>query len=122
MNFVVRSELNEESIYVGMIIDYTISPLLGIPMRWKTKIIQVDDGRSFTDFQQEGPYKLWNHFHEFIPNEKGVLIKDKVDYELPLGFIGTIVHSLIVRKKLQRIFEFRHQILEELFNTKKEKK
>jgi len=121
MNFVVRTKLSEESIYEGMIIDYTVSPLLGIPMRWKTKIIQVDEGRSFTDFQQKGPYKLWNHFHEFIPNEKGVLIKDTVDYELPLGPIGAIVHSLIVRKKLLRIFDFRYQVLEELFNAQKEK-
>lgn len=121
MNFVVLTELNEESIYEGMVIDYTVSPLLGISMKWKTKIIQVDEGRSFTDFQQKGPYKRWNHFHEFIPNEKGVLIKDTVDYALPFGFIGAIVHSLIVRKKLQSVFDFRSQVLEELFNTQKEK-
>ena len=37
-------------------------------------------------FSRKGPYKLWNHFHEFIPNKEGVLMKDTVDYELPFGF------------------------------------
>src|SRR6187401_257172 len=65
MQFKVLSDLSNQNMYEGMTIDYKISPLLGIPMRWQTKITQVDEGKSFTDFQQIGPYKLWNHFHEF---------------------------------------------------------
>lgn len=120
MQFIVLTDLKEEPIYKGMLIDYLITPLLGIQMKWKTKITQVDDRKSFTDFQVKGPYKLWNHFHEFIPNEDGVLMKDTVDYELPFGFLGTIAHSLIVRKKVNHIFEYRNQILNQLFNTSKQ--
>lgn len=116
MKFHVLTALPDERIYEGMIIDYKVSPLLGIPMRWRTRITQVDEGRSFTDFQEKGPYKLWNHFHEFIPNEQGVLVKDTVDYELPMGLLGEIAHTLMVRKKLQHIFDYRHRILEQLFN------
>ena len=119
MKFTVQSNLPEESIYAGMIINYKVSPLLGIPMLWQTRITQVDEGNSFTDIQQRGPYKLWNHFHEFIPNKYGVLMKDTVDYELPWGLIGSIVHSLLVRKKLNNIFDYRYQVLETLFNTQK---
>lgn len=116
MNFVVLSDIKEDSIYKGMIIDYTVSPLLGVPMRWKTRISQVDHLKSFTDFQEKGPYKLWNHHHEFIQNQEGVLMKDTVDYELPLGFLGNIVNRLVVRKKVQHIFDHRFQVLEQLFN------
>jgi ligand-binding SRPBCC domain-containing protein len=116
MNFVVKSNLSDENIYEGMTIAYTVSPLLGIPVKWLTKITQVEDLKSFTDFQQQGPYKSWNHFHEFIPNEDGVLIKDTVDYELPFGIIGTIFHFLLVRKKLEHIFDYRYQVLNQLFN------
>ena len=104
-----------------MIIEYTISPLMGIPMPWQTRITQVDEGKSFTDFQQIGPYKLWNHFHEFIPNKNGVLMKDTVDYELPLGLLGSVAHTLMVRKKLNTIFDYRYQVLEKLFGPQKEK-
>lgn len=118
MKFIVTSQLQEGPIYEGMIIDYKISPLLGVKMGWTTKITQVDAGTSFTDFQQKGPYKLWNHFHEFIPNEQGVLIRDTVDYALPFGIFGKIAHALFVRKKLESIFKYRHQILEKMFNNK----
>ncbi len=116
MGFVVLTKNTDGVIYEGMEIDYTVSPLLGIPMKWKTRILKVDFQKSFTDFQAKGPYKLWNHYHEFIPNEKGVLMKDTVDYELPLGFLGTIAHVVLVKNKLKTIFNYRFQVLEKRFN------
>lgn len=118
MNFVVLSDVKDKPVFKGMEINYRVSPLLGIPMRWKTIITQVDELKSFTDFQESGPYKYWNHFHEFIPNEKGVLMKDTVDYELPLGFLGRIAHSLFIKEKLNSIFDFRYRILNDRFNSK----
>ena len=119
MNFTVLTKLENDEIYKGMLIDYTVSPILKIPMKWQTQITQVDFQRSFTDFQQKGPYKLWNHYHEFIPNENGVLIKDTVSYELPMGFLGEIAHKLFVKSKLKSIFDFRHEVLEVMFNNKR---
>ena len=119
MNFTVLTKLENDEIYKGMLIDYTVSPILKIPMKWQTQITQVDFQKSFTDFQQKGPYKLWKHYHEFIPNENGVLIKDTVSYELPMGFLGEIAHQLFVKSKLKSIFDFRHEVLEVMFNNKR---
>nr|WP_121272169.1 SRPBCC family protein [Pedobacter schmidteae] len=116
MNFRVITKLSDVPIYEGMLIDYSVSPVLGIPMKWQTLITQVDPQKSFTDFQKKGPYSLWHHYHEFIPNEKGVLMKDTVDYKLPFSFLGTFAHRIFVKKRLQHIFNYRYQILEQLFN------
>ncbi|WET49945.1 SRPBCC family protein [Chryseobacterium indologenes] len=118
MNFVVVSDIQDEAIFKGMEIDYIVSPVLGIPMKWKTVISQVEAYKSFTDFQKQGPYKHWNHFHEFIPNENGVLMKDTVDYDLPMGILGKIAHQLFVKQKLKSIFDFRYRVLNDLFNNK----
>lgn len=118
MNFVVLTAMENDEIYEGMLIDYYVSPLFGIKMKWQTEIIKVDFQRSFIDFQKKGPYKLWHHHHEFIPNEKGVLMKDTVDYELPLGFLGEIAHAVFVKKKLEYIFDYRYAVLEKMFNKK----
>lgn len=118
MGFIVLTEMKEDQIYEGMLIDYYISPLFRIKMKWQTEITHVDFQKSFIDFQRKGPYKLWNHRHEFIPNEKGVLMKDTIDYELPMGFLGTIAHSLFVRKKLETIFDYRYTILNKKFGEK----
>ncbi len=120
MKFRILSDVDNIEIFEGMIIDYKVSPLFNISLKWQTKITQVDYLRSFTDFQQKGPYKMWNHFHEFIENEEGVLMKDTVDYQLPLGYLGTMMHSLVVKRKLEHIFDFRFQVLEDYFLKNKE--
>ena len=55
------------------------------------------------------------HTHQFVEKEKGVLMKDEVKYVLPFGIIGTMVHSLMVRKKIERIFNYRKEILNKIF-------
>lgn len=118
MNFIVLTTMENDEIYEGMLIDYYVSPLFGIKMKWQTEIIKVDFQKSFIDFQKKGPYKLWHHHHEFIPNENGVLMKDTVDYELPMGFLGEIAHTVFVKKKIEHIFDYRNAVLEEIFNKK----
>jgi ligand-binding SRPBCC domain-containing protein len=124
MKFTVVTELKEEEeeeIYEGMRIDYTISPILNIKMKWQTEIVQVDFQKNFIDFQNEGPYKMWHHHHIFIPNENGVLMKDIVDYEMPFGFLGELAHKLFIKKKLDHIFDYRHEVLEVMFNNHRKK-
>ncbi|AQX00314.1 SRPBCC family protein [Elizabethkingia anophelis] len=118
MKFTVLSDLKNTLIYEGMEIDYLVSPVLGIPLKWRTRITQVNYKKSFTDLQAKGPYRYWNHYHEFIENDKGVLMKDSVDYELPFGLLGKLAHSLFVHKRLKSIFEFRYNFLEGYFNRK----
>ncbi len=109
MGFTVLTEMENDEIDEGMIIDYYISPLFGIRMKWQTEITHVDFQKSFIDFQKKGPYKLWNHHHEFIPNEYGVLMRDTIEYELPVGFLGEIAHKLFVKKKLEYKTAFPHK-------------
>ncbi|EJL74466.1 SRPBCC family protein [Chryseobacterium populi] len=121
MGFTVLTTFEDDSIYEGMLINYHISPVMKIRMNWQTEITQVSFQKSFTDVQKKGPYKLWKHHHEFIANDKGVLMKDTVDYELPFGFLGEIARQLFVKKKLTYIFRYRNQILEKRFNEKSDK-
>ena len=119
MGFKVISDLSNKYIYEGMMIEYIVSPVLYIPLKWVTRIIQVEKHSSFTDIQEKGPYKYWKHFHEFVPNENGVIIRDTIDYELPFRLLGQIANNVFVRKKLENIFNYRYQILEKHFNQKK---
>jgi len=115
LRFEVLTNVEGIEISEGLIIDYTIRPFLGIPVHWQTKITHVEYMKSFTDFQLRGPYTLWNHYHEFIENEEGVLMLDRVDYELPLGWLGRRMHNVVVEKKLNHIFNYRREILENIF-------
>ena len=114
MGFIIKSDVPEK-MYSGLLIDYTVKPLLGIPLNWQTEILDVDEYKSFADNQNKGPYKLWHHTHIFEPIEGGVKMTDIVKYELPLGILGNIAHALFVKNKLNHIFDYRFKKVEELF-------
>ncbi|MFY1046349.1 SRPBCC family protein [Chryseobacterium sp. GP-SGM7] len=118
MKFIVRTKLDDKEIYEGMVIDYYVSPLFGVKLKWQTIIAKVEPQKMFTDIQNKGPFKMWHHHHFFVANEDGVLMVDNVDYELPFGFLGEIAHKLMVKKKLENIFDYRFKVLEEAFNKK----
>ncbi len=115
MAFKILTKLDNTEVYEGMIIDYTVRPLLGIPLRWRTEISKVDKPNFFMDKQVKGPYALWEHTHRFIKKDNGVLMQDEVKYQLPLGFMGSIVHNFIVKEKIRKIFKFREETLSGLF-------
>ena len=55
-----------------------------------------------------GPYRLWHHTHAFAPDGDGTVVRDRVRYALPFGPAGELAHRLVVRRDLERIFDFRH--------------
>ena len=115
LDFRILTDLDEKDIYRGMLIDYTLKPLFGIRLHWQTEIWKLKKPRMFIDRQLKGPYKIWEHTHEFLEKEKGIIMKDAVKYQLPFGIIGKMAHSLIVRKKIERIFNYRKDVLNKIF-------
>ena len=115
LGFEVLTKLNDEPIYAGMRIKYTVRPLLGIPLKWETLIKEVNAPYHFTDKQLKGPYSLWEHTHRFVSVSGGVRMTDEVKYSLPLGWLGEVVHAAIVRGKLDDIFNFRKETLKQSF-------
>jgi ligand-binding SRPBCC domain-containing protein len=115
MGFEVKVDLPEK-MYEGLMIEYTVKPLLGIPMSWITEIKTVKENEFFVDEQRKGPYSIWHHEHHFKQVEGGVEMTDIVSYVIPLGILGKIAHPIVVRKKLEEIFAYRFQKVEEIFN------
>jgi ligand-binding SRPBCC domain-containing protein len=116
MDFKIITPHLQDKIYEGMKVEYRVKPLLGISLRWETRIDHVFAPHYFTDIQMKGPYAFWQHRHHFVEKENGVIMLDEVIYKLPFGFIGNIVHHFIVRKKIEKIFEYRKNILNKLFS------
>ena len=114
MGFDVLTEV-PDNMYEGLIIEYRVRPLLSIPMNWITEITHVKEHQFFVDEQRKGPYRIWHHEHHFETAQNGVLMSDIVSYELPFGILGKIVHPLFVQKKLNEIFDFRLQVVDDIF-------
>ncbi|TJY35845.1 SRPBCC family protein [Pontimicrobium aquaticum] len=109
----------ERPMYPGQIIQYIVTPVLGIKTKWVTEITHVMDKQYFVDEQRFGPYALWHHKHFIKEIEGGVEMEDIIDYKVPFGFLGQLVQPILVKPKLEEIFAYRTKKLEELFGTYK---
>ena len=117
LGFEILSGNGDVPIYPGMFIQYTVKPLLGIPMRWVTEITQVKKGEYFVDEQRVGPYGIWHHEHHFKSTDKGVHMTDLISFQVPLGFLGNLLYHLFIKKDLQTIFNYREKVLNDKFGS-----
>lgn len=115
MGFDITSDENPKKMYPGMIIKYKVSPLLGIKTTWVTEITQVREKEYFVDEQRVGPYNIWHHQHIIESIENGVLMTDIVSYKPPFGFLGAIANSILIKSKLNEIFDYRTIALEKRY-------
>ncbi len=115
MKFTVLTKDLPAKIYSGLLIDYTVVPLLGIPMHWTTEIKDVEHPYFFADEQKAGPYKYWRHEHRFKQEGDNTIMSDTVTYTLPLGLLGQLAHNLTVKQKLSDIFDYRTKVIQEIF-------
>lgn len=112
MGFELQSALPER-MHAGMLVIYRIRPLMNVPITWVTEITHVEEPHRFVDEQRFGPYRFWHHQHTFREIPDGVEVHDLVHYALRPG--AGAVRPLLVAPRLEAIFDFRRNTLEEMF-------
>lgn len=105
----------DRNMFPGQIIQYIVTPVAGIKNKWVTEITHVKHLEYFVDEQRFGPYALWHHKHFVKEIAGGVEMEDIIDYKIPFGLIGQMMHPIVVKPKLKEIFEYRKQKLIDLF-------
>jgi ligand-binding SRPBCC domain-containing protein len=101
-----------------IITSFRILPPLPFRARWVAQITEFEWNRWFMDIQATGPFKTWHHWHEFEPATRegidGTVVRDRIEYDVGLGWLGVIAQRLFVGGQMTRTFSHRHRILEEL--------
>jgi NADH dehydrogenase len=113
MGFTLRSE--DLAMREGLVIDYRVRPLLGVPVRWRSRIESYAPPHRFVDVQTVGPYRSWVHHHAFAADGEATRVIDEIAYALPFGPIGSAVHAAVVRRELEHVFRIRAQALSAIF-------
>ncbi|MBK8982092.1 MAG: SRPBCC family protein [Ignavibacteria bacterium] len=98
----------------GTQIDYFIR-LNGIPIKWKTEITKWEPPFLFEDTQIKGPYKIWIHEHKFESRGDETLMTDTVKYLSYGKILEFIPQNLIVKNKVEKIFDYREKVLGNIF-------
>ena len=107
--------MSTDAIEEGTTIRYRLR-FHGIPIHWRTEICAWNPPHGFVDEQTRGPYKRWHHTHRFEAHGNRTKMTDEVQYSLPFGVLGRIVHAVKVRRDVARIFDYRHVQIDLLFS------
>jgi ligand-binding SRPBCC domain-containing protein len=84
-----------------------------IPSRWVAEHTVYDPPRMFEDVQVSGPFKSWRHRHIIEPHAEGALLRDDIEFEPPLSFLGAIAAPVFILPKLEKMFVYRHEVTKE---------
>ncbi len=89
-----------------------------LPVRWVAVHTEYDPPHLFADRQDAGPFARWYHRHRFVADgQGGTLLRDEVEYELPMAPLGRWVAGWLVRRQLQRMFDYRHDVTRRLVES-----
>ena len=78
--------------------------------RWVSLHTAYNPPEMFEDVQTSGPFRSWRHRHIVTPHEAGAVLRDEIEYEPPLGFLGRLAAPLVIIPRLEKLFNFRHEV------------
>jgi ligand-binding SRPBCC domain-containing protein len=83
-------------------------------MRWVAEHKDYAEGKMFRDVQISGPSASWVHTHKIEPDgDAACFLEDHIEYALPGGWLGNLIGGWMVRRKLARLFAYRHRVTRE---------
>lgn len=115
LNFKVLNK-STEKINKGTLLNYKLK-LKGIPFKWRTEIATWNPPFEFSDHQLKGPYTKWHHKHTFSELGSGTYMTDRVVYKVPLGLVGRIFASKLVKSDVTKIFDYRKEKIHSLYSS-----
>lgn len=105
-------ELNPEILEAGAEAEVSVRPFgVGPRQGWTTHIIERrhENGAGlFRDKMRDGPFRRWVHTHSFYADDGGTLVRDHVEYQLPLGDLGRLAGPFAV-VGFEPMFRYRHR-------------
>ena len=119
MSFEILTDIKGKPMYQGMLTRYKIVPMNKLKMNGWTETTHSRDRKDFNDEKRLGTYDLWHHENHLQAVDGGTLMRDELDYAIPYGPIGQLANAIFVGNKVEVIFEFRNQAIEQLFGMPK---
>lgn len=109
----------------GTSLTLSFRPFPYSPLRvpWEAEIIEFAWNDRFCDHQLRGPFAYWHHCHSVSSETRsepsgqpvhGTLLRDHIEYEMPLGRLGELAQRLFMARQLAQTFEYRHKRTQEL--------
>jgi ligand-binding SRPBCC domain-containing protein len=95
------------SLAVGTVV--VVESYLGpLRMQLEAEHIGYERDVEFVDRLNKGPFARWTHRHRFLADGEGAILVDDIEYGLPLAPLSRPADWLVVRPRLTKLFDYRH--------------
>lgn len=81
-----------------------------VSSRWVAEHTVYDPPRMFEDIQVSGPFKSWRHRHIVEPHANGAILRDEIEFEPPFSIFGMMAAPILIVPKLEKMFDYRHEV------------
>lgn len=89
-----------------------------VPVTWVALHTEYEPPHLFADRQVSGPFSSWYHRHRFLDDGAGgTILRDEVDYSVPLGALGQFFGGWLITRQLDRMFTYRHETTKRLVES-----
>jgi len=86
----------------------------GVRQRLTVRVTAFDPPRRFQDIMVSGAFKRMVHDHEFAEHPTGTLMRDRFEFESPLGILGKMPDRLFLATYMRRFIARRNEVLKQL--------
>jgi ligand-binding SRPBCC domain-containing protein len=86
----------------------------GVKQRLTVRMTRFDRPREFADEMVAGAFRSMKHTHEFIDHQGVTEMRDRFEFEAPLGFLGRIAERLFLAGYMRRFLVIRNAALKQL--------
>jgi ligand-binding SRPBCC domain-containing protein len=99
-----------------IVVSFRLFPHLPLRSQLTARIIELEWNRYFRDIQTKGPFKTFDHTHQFEAAERdgrlGTIVRDAVRYDIGFGPLGRLANATVVRMQLAAMFRHRQRATE----------
>ncbi len=106
-----------DDLYAGLMISYRMKAVFGISMGWLSEISHCEKPKRFIYQQCVGPFYFWSHEVCFTQQREEIILEDIVFYSMRWGWLGDLLHAMVIHDKLKRIFDARQYYLQAHWET-----
>jgi ligand-binding SRPBCC domain-containing protein len=86
----------------------------GMTQRFVARITALDRPNSFVDEMVDGAFKWLRHVHEFESNDELTIMRDRLEWKAPFGFIGDLADVLFVSRHMRWFVATKQRALKQI--------
>jgi ligand-binding SRPBCC domain-containing protein len=98
-----------------LLASYRVLPFLPMRIHSEARIVGFGLNEFFADVQTKGPFRSWHHRHEFAAEDRagipGARVRDRIEYEVGLEPLGSIVNALLIAPQIRSTFAYRQRVV-----------